>query len=172
MRSMFMTAETRMRQRQRRGNAAGLVACLLILGFAYALEWYGGMEPCPLCFVQRWVFMALGAVFLVGFLHGAAYWGRFIYAGLALAVAGAGIGVSGRHLYLQSLPPDQVPECGPGLEYMLDAFGLVETLSMLFSGAGECAEVDAILGVTLPAWSLAGYGLLAIWALLMTRTPR
>ena len=71
MRAMFATAETRMRQRQRRGHGFGLFVCLLLLAGAYGLEYLGGMEPCPLCMVQRAVFAVLAFFFLLGFLHGA-----------------------------------------------------------------------------------------------------
>ena len=76
--------------------------------------------------------------------------------------------VAGRHVWLQSLPPDQVPACGPSLEYMLDAFPLGKTLKMVFTGSGECAEVDwTFLGLAMPAWSLIFFialGLGALWA--------
>jgi disulfide bond formation protein DsbB len=71
-----------------------------------------------------------------------------------------------RHLWLQSLPPDQVPACGPGLDYMLDVFGLTETLSMVFSGSGECAEVVwSLFGLSMPAWVLICFVTLGVGGL-------
>lgn len=172
MRSMFATAETRMHQRQRFGHGLGLVACVLILAGAYGLEWIAGMEPCPLCMVQRLVFVGMALVFLVAFLHGSAGWGRFVYAGLTTLIAASGVAVAGRHLWLQSLPPDEVPVCGPGFDYMVDTFGFLETVPMVLAGSGECAEVHTVLGITLPGWTLAAYVLLGLWTLLLTRWPR
>lgn len=172
MRPMFVTAETRMRQRQRRGHGLGLLVSLLILAAAYGLEWIGGVEPCPLCMVQRLAFAALAVAFLLGFLHGATGWGRFVHGGLVALVAALGAGVAGRHLWLQSLPADEVPACGPGLDYMLSAFGFMDTLPMLLAGSGECAEVHTVLGVTLPAWTLGAYVLLGLWGLWIARRPR
>jgi protein dithiol:quinone oxidoreductase len=66
-----------------------------------------------------------------------------------------------------------VPECGPGLDYMLQAFPLNETLRMVFTGSGECAEVDwAFLGLSMPAWVLISFVLLGVtglWANWRTR---
>ncbi|MFV8833434.1 disulfide bond formation protein B [Aquisalimonas sp. APHAB1-3] len=172
MRSMFATAETQMRQRQRWGHGTALILTLLILAAAYGLEYVGGMEPCPLCMVQRLVFAALAVVFLLGFLHGAPFWGRYFYGVLGALVAATGIGVASRHLWLQSLPPEEVPACGPGLDYMVDAFPITEVITMVLAGSGECAEVHEVFGLTLPGWTLAGYALLGLWALWICRRPR
>jgi len=85
-----------------------------------------------------------------------------------------GLAIAGRQVWLQSLPPDLVPECGPGLEYMFQAFPLTEALSMVLRGSGECAEVQWVfLGLTIPGWNLvvfSGFILLGLWALL-ARAP-
>lgn len=171
MREMFATRETLMRRRQRRGHAAGALACAAVLGAAFGLEHLAGMPPCPLCVVQRLVFAVMGLAFLAAFLHGATGWGRFVHGGLIGLIAAAGTAVAGRHLWLQSLPPEEVPACGPGLDYMLDAFPLAEAVQMVLAGSGECAEVHGLLGVPLPAWTLVGYLLLGAWALLIMRRP-
>jgi len=94
--------------------------------------------------------------------------GSFIYGGLVAVAAGAGAGVAGRQVWLQTLPKDQVPACGPGLDFMLDTFGLGEVLQMVLSGSGECADVAwRFLGLSMPAWVLlwcAALGLFALWA--------
>ena len=172
MRSMFATFETRMRQRQRFGHGVALLACLLLLAGAYGLEWMAGMEPCPLCMVQRLVFVGMALVALVAFVHGSAGWGRFVYAGCNTLVAASGVAVAARHLWLQSLPPEAVPACGPGLDYMVEAFGFLETVPMVLAGSGECAEVHTLLGLTLPGWTLGAYVLLGLWTLWFTRRPR
>ena len=94
----------------------------------------------------------------LGFLSRVSAMLRLLFLGFAvlLALAAlAGAAVAARHVYLQNLPPDQVPECGPGLDYMLDVFPLGETLSMVFTGSGECAEVTwRFLGLSMPTWVL------------------
>lgn len=145
---------------------AGLLSCAGLLGYALYVQYQMFLDPCPLCVFQRIAFIGMALVFLLGALHAPAARGRKAYGILAVIPALFGIGVAGRHVWLQSLPPEQVPACGPGLEYMLDAFPLGEALAMVFRGSGECAEVDwSFLGLSMPAWTLAWYGLLAGWAL-------
>ncbi|MGA9420777.1 MAG: disulfide bond formation protein B [Rhodanobacteraceae bacterium] len=145
----------------------GFVVCAALLGYALFEQYHAGIAPCPLCSLQRVAFVALGIVFLIGAAHGPrAAGGRRIYAILVLLVAAAGIAIAARHLWLQSLPPDKVPDCGPGLAYMLDAFPLSKTLMMVFTGSGECAVVNwQFLGLAMPAWALIWFAILGVWAL-------
>jgi disulfide bond formation protein DsbB len=77
--------------------------------------------------------------------------------------------IAGRHIWLQSLPPDQVPECGPGLNYMLDNFPITEVLSTVLRGSGSCAEVIwSFLGMSMPMWTMiwyVGLGLITLFLL-------
>ena len=137
--------------------------------FALWLQYDQHLEPCPLCVFQRVAMMATGAVALLAFLHGPTGVGRRIYAGLTVLATAGGIVVAGRHVWLQQLPPDQVPSCGPGLDYWLDTFPLFEVVGKVLRGSGECAEIDWVfLGITLPGWTLvvfAGLAVLAVWQL-------
>lgn len=125
------------------------------------------MEPCPLCTFQRVAVIAMGVLFLIAAVHGAATIGSRIYAIFLVLVSLAGAGVAARHVWLQNLPKDQVPSCGPGLDFMLDTFPLMEVLSIVLSGSGECAEVSLrFLGLTIPGWTLIALlslGVYAIW---------
>lgn len=145
----------------------GFLACAGLLGYAFYLQLHDGLEPCPLCIFQRAAFVALGVVFLIGGLHapkGAG--GRRTYGVLALLAALGGVAVAGNHVRLQHLPPDQVPACGPGLDYMLDAMPISGVIRKVMTGSGECANVDwAFLGLSMPAWSLVCFVLLAAWAM-------
>jgi len=77
--------------------------------------------------------------------------------GAISAIVGAGFSV--RQLWLQSLPKDQIPACGPDLSYMLEAFPLSDVLAAMTSGTGDCAEVSwALLGISLPGWLLVFFG--------------
>lgn len=142
---------------------AGFVLCAALIGAAMYFQYVAGLAPCPLCILQRVAFIGVGAVLLAGFLHGPRGWGRRVYGGVAAAVALAGAGIAARHVWLQNLPAGQTPECGPGLEFMLDAFPLTEALGLILRGSGECAEVQwALLGLTMPGWSLLWLTVLAV----------
>jgi disulfide bond formation protein DsbB len=145
----------------------GFLACVAVLAYALYSQYYGGLVPCPLCTFQRGAFAMLAVVFLVGGLHaprGRA--GRRTYGVLALLAAALGISIAGRHVWLQHLPADQVPACGPDLSFMMEAFPLSDVLRKVFTGSGECARVDwTFLGLAMPAWSLICFVALALWAL-------
>ena len=137
-------------------NLAGFAVCAALMAYALYAEYGLLLEPCPLCVFQRMAVIALGAVFLLAGLHDPSGWGRYVYAGLLVLAAGAGTAVAGRHVWLQSLPADRVPACGPGFDYIIDSFPVLEALRLIFSGSGECASVDwAFLGLSMPAWVLA-----------------
>ena len=69
-------------------------------------------------------------------------------------------------MWLQSLPPGEAPECGPGLEYMLGAFPLTEVIGMVLSGSGECAEVQwTFLALSIPEWTLLMFAAFALFGL-------
>jgi len=136
-------------------NATGFIVCAVLLGYAYFAQFQLALDPCPLCIFQRIAMLALAMVFLAAALHNPGAMGARIYGVLILVAAGIGSAVAGRHVWLQHLPPDKVPECGPGLEYMLEAFPIGEALKLAFTGSGECATVDwTFLGLSMPAWVL------------------
>lgn len=153
----------------------GALACALLLGSGYFLQYVQGQEPCPLCLVQRGFYYAFGAVFLAAALHDPRRAGAIAYslAGLVLALGGAG--VAARHVWLQHLPADQVPACGPDLFYMLENFPLVRTIEKLFVATGQCAEVNwRFLGLSIAEWSLGWFVVLAFLAawILLSRSSR
>jgi protein dithiol:quinone oxidoreductase len=145
----------------------GLVCCAALLGYALYVQYGMFMEPCPLCIFQRIAFAAMGVVFLAGALHGPrSRVMRRIYGGLIALAALIGALIAGRHVWLQSLPADEVPACGPGLAYMLDAFPLSKTLNMVLTGSGECAKIDwHFIGLSMPAWTLVWFVLLGAFGL-------
>ena len=130
------------------------VCCALLLGFALFSQQAMFLEPCPLCIFQRLAFLAMGLTALLAAIHGPQRTGQWVYTILFSIAAAFGIAVAGRHVWLQSLPADQVPECGPGLNYMLENFPLSEVLSTVLNGSGSCAEVDwTFLGLSMPWWT-------------------
>ena len=141
----------------------GALICAALLGFGLYLQHVEGLEPCPLCVFQRVAFIALGLVFVVAALHGPGKTGAAVYALLGGLFALTGAGIAARHVWLQSLPPDQVPACGPGLSYMLEQYAVTRMLAKVLSGSGECAEAGwRFLGLTIPGWSLLWFVLLGI----------
>lgn len=150
----------------------GLVACILLLGAALYFQYVEHLEPCPLCILQRVFVMALAVVFLLAAIHNPHSWGRRVYGLLLVFFAASGAAVAGRHVWLQNLPPDQVPECGPGLDFMLETFPVSKVLQMVLSGSGECAEVVwSFLGLSIPGWTLVIFGVFFVAALIFTLTP-
>ena len=154
----------------------GFLGCLVMMGtalvyFQHILQ----LEPCPLCVLQRMVVIALAAVLLLAALHNPRAWGIRIYGALVILIATTGASIAGRHVWLQGLPADQVPECGPGLDYLLEVFPLTQVLEMVLSGSGECAEVLwRFLGLTIPGWTLvafSGFILFGLVILLYDRLP-
>jgi disulfide bond formation protein DsbB len=147
---------------------AGLLMVAAMFGAAMYLQYVKHEEPCPLCMVQRVIFMAMGAFFLLATLHNPQATGAKVYGLLIGLLAFAGIGVASRHIWLQHLPKDQVPACGPGLDYMLDNFPMSHVLKELLHGSGECAATGwTFLNLGIPEWSLVGYVVLGVWALLV-----
>ena len=153
-------------------SGLGFLAAVLLLVGAVIFEYMLDLEPCPLCMIQRILVAVVGVFFLLAWLHGPKRLGLYIYNGVVLVVAGMGVAVAGRHVWLQNLPEGQVPECGPGLEYLLSAFPLAKAVELILSGSGECHEVAwSFLGLTIPGWTLIAFSLFmmaAVWQL--TRT--
>jgi len=146
--------------------ALGFAACAGGMGFAVYLEHFRGFEPCPMCVFQRIAMIAAGLAFLAGAVHGPKRVGRWVYAGLAALASGAGAGIAGRHVWLQGLPPDQVPACGPTLDYLLDMLPVTEVVTLILKGDGNCAKIDAAwLGLSLPTWTLVAFVGLTLLAL-------
>ena len=140
--------------------------CAALLAFAVYMQLKVGLVPCPLCIFQRIAFTATGVVFLVAGLHAPrGVTGQRIYSALALIAAGTGVGIAGRHVWLQHLPPDQVPSCGPGLDYMRELMPLTSVIRKVLTGSGECARVDwTLFGLSMAEWGLVWFLLLALWA--------
>ncbi len=126
------------------------------------------LDPCPLCMLQRGAFIGMGVGFLLGALHAPKEWGRRIYALVTAAFGLLGAVIAGRHIWMQSLPPSEVPECGPSLSYIADSLSAFEYVREVFDRAlnasGNCAEIDwTFLGLSMPWWTLFWYlGLTAL----------
>lgn len=142
-----------------------------LMGVALYMEHVMKLQPCPLCIFQRVMTIATGAIALIAALHNPRETGIRIYGGLMSLTAIMGASISIRHLWLQSLPADQVPACGPDLDYLLDVFPITEVLTKVLSGDGTCAEVLwTLFGISIPGWALIGFiGLLGLGILQVVR---
>lgn len=144
----------------------GFGGCVLMLVVAAYLQWVEGLEPCPLCISQRIMLLATGLVLLLAAIHNPSSWGLTVYSMLATLFALLGAGVAVRHLWLQNLPADQIPECGAGLAYVFENFPLLATVKLLLNGSGDCANVAwHWLGLSIPGWTLLAFLALAILSL-------
>ena len=137
-------------------NIGLFLASVVGMAFALYLQHVEHLDPCPLCIFQRIGLMIMGVFALIAALHNPAKRVvRIGYSVLALLGIAWSTGVAARHVWLQHLPPEDVPACGPGLDYWLDVFPMQEVVQKVLHGSGECAKVDwTLLGWSLPHWSL------------------
>ena len=143
---------------------AGAAACAALIGFAIFSQLQWGLEPCPLCIFQRIAFAALAVVFLVAGLHSPrAAAGRAVYGVSGFVAAAVGMGIAGRHTWLQYNPPE-IPGCGPPLEFMRETLSTGSLIRKVLTGSGDCGNIDwTFLGLSMPAWSLVWFVLLGGW---------
>jgi disulfide bond formation protein DsbB len=147
----------------------GAIVIAGLFGAALFLQYVLHQEPCPLCMIQRFIFIALLVLFALAALQNPKVPGAKIYAVLISLTALSGVAVAGRHIWIQHLPADEVPACGPGLDYMLDNFPMSEVLKELMHGSGECAAKGwTFLALGIPEWSLIWYVLIGAWAIMIS----
>ncbi len=155
------------------GYLLGFLFCAGLLAAAYYFEYQLYLDPCPLCIVQRIITLVIGLLCLGAFFARNTRWPlRLMITGVLLASLG-GIVVTDHHIWIQGLPADEVPECGPGLAYMMDSLSFSELLTAMLKGDGSCAEVSwTFLSLSMPQWMLlvfSGFllvsmlGLLRVW---------
>ncbi len=155
---------------RRWGNAFGFFLCAALLGYGYYLQFVKGLEPCPLCILQRLCLFGTGVAFLVAALHHPVKrWAAYIYGGVIGVVALTGLSIASRHVWLQHTPESKRPACGPGLDFLMDTFGPLGSLQRILRGSGECGAVEwAFLGLSIPEWTLAWFVILTGYAILLS----
>lgn len=150
---------------------AVLLAVACLLGYGYYLQYVKYLDPCPLCMTQRFFYYCIGICAVIGIIVNSSWKGLRIAAVLTFLSTIGGLVTAGRQVWLQHLPADQVPACGPGLMFWIDNMPWLKTLELLFKGDGNCAEVHwRFLGLSIAEWSLAWFVLFAIIALRMLFT--
>ena len=132
---------------------SGSFVCLVMILYALYAEHYLFLAPCPLCVLQRIAVVVTGILFLIAAIHLPETPINYIYNTLILITSLAGTGIAGWHTWLQNLPADKVPSCGPGFDYLVGNFPLGDALLLIFSGSGECATTDwNFMWLSMPAW--------------------
>ncbi|MCT7359300.1 disulfide bond formation protein B [Thalassolituus pacificus] len=156
------------------GYLAGFLSCVALLAAAYYFEYALYLEPCPLCMVQRLATLAIGLGCLAAFIarqreNKPASWTLRIALIFTLLSAIGGVWVADHHVWLQNLPPEDVPACGPGFDYLIETLPLSELIGVMLRGNGNCADVSwSFVGLTMPEWTrlwFIGYTLAAAFAL-------
>ncbi len=134
-------------------SSLGLIIVALI--FEHALL----LKPCLLCYAQRSCVYLLILVSLAGFLHkNQSLLILRTYMGLCIAFIISGMSLSIRQLYLQNLPRELVPTCGPDIDYLFETLPVLEVIMLAIKGDGNCAEVLwSFLGISLPGWLLVAF---------------
>ena len=128
------------------------IACIILLGIAYFMQYIMGLSPCYLCITQRFFIAIIGLFSLLAFIHNK---GPKIYGLIVAFSALIGGYFASKQLWLQSLPPEKIPACGPPVDYLFDSFNVSEAIKILIQGDGNCAAVQwTFIGISIPGWSL------------------
>ena len=132
----------------------GFLFCSGLMAYALFAQYFLNLEPCPLCIFQRVAVISMGIIFLIcSLLEPKSSLAKIISSTLFVTAGSFGVAVASRHVWLQNLPSDQVPGCGPGLDFMMSTFPINEVFEMVFNGSGECATIDwSFLSLSMPAW--------------------
>ncbi|MGE6795668.1 MULTISPECIES: disulfide bond formation protein B [Psychrobacter] len=163
-------------------NLQVFLVLMAVIGMSFALFYlqrHLGLSPCPLCIFQRIGLMVMGGFALIAALFNPkSKVVRLILWLGSLAGIGWATAVAARHVWLQHLPADQVPSCGPGLDYWLDTLPMKQVLNEVFAGSGECAEIAwRFMGLSIPEQSLILFSILLIvhviilWRIVRPATP-
>ena len=157
----------------RAGNLAGFAVCTGLLAYALYSQYALGLEPCPLCILQRIAALATGLAFLGAALHRAGRGGAVAWGVLVALVAAIGAAIAARHVWITAQPPGTVAECGASLDYMLEVLPLRDVLTKVLTGSGECGTIDwRFLGLSMPAWVLVWLLALGAWGLVVNLRRR
>lgn len=145
----------------------GFAGSVSLLSMGAYFQFVDKLEPCPLCISQRIAILLTGIVFLIAGIHNPGRKGINCYAILGAVTALCGAAISIRHIWIQHLPPAEVPDCGPGLAYVFQYFPLLDTIKLMLNGTGDCAKIDwTLLGFSMPVWTLLAFLMLASLSLL------
>jgi len=136
-------------------NCLIFISCVTLIAVSLYMQFIMELRPCYLCVTQRFFIVLIGFFSLLAFIHNTCY---KIYGALTTGSALIGGYFASKQLWLQSLSADEIPSCGPPVEYLFNAFNLSEALKMLVQGDGNCATVQwTFLGLSIPGWTLVSF---------------
>ena len=142
--------------------AIAITGISLVLVASY-VEPFASMNPCPMCMMQRAIYLVTAGFAILTLISLRHRILTTVFSIFGLLSASAGIAVAARQVWLQHLPKDEVPACGPPLEYMIEVFPIMEVLQSMLMGTGDCAEIQwQLLGLSIPAWSIVAFTGLAV----------
>ena len=149
---------------RRSANLIGLAACASMIGYALYAQYYLYLDPCPLCLFQRFAVIGLGLIFLLAAIHNpkSAIWQK-LYAILIGVAALIGVAIAAKHLWIQAQPAGSIPSCGANLDHLFKIMSVFDVIRKVFSGSGECAKVDDLLGLSWPWWIVISMTVLGAW---------
>jgi disulfide bond formation protein DsbB len=147
---------------------ATFLACAGLLAYGIYLQEEKGLDPCPMCILQRYVFVAIGIVALVAAIHGPRRGIALkLYGILLVLLAVTGGGTATRQSWVQHYPPKAM-SCGADLEGLLENLPLSQALPKIFQGSGDCSIVTwRFLGLSIAEWALVWFILIlaaSVWA--------
>ena len=139
------------------------VACIAMLAFGLYLQHVVGLEPCPMCIVQRYALILVAVVAgVTAFTHRKG--SLVVGTGLMVLLSGLGAFVAARQSYLQWYPPE-IASCGRDLYGMIETFPLKRVIPMIFRGSGDCTKVDwTLFGLSIANWSFVCFVSIALLA--------
>ncbi|MFN5348862.1 MAG: disulfide bond formation protein B [Polaromonas sp.] len=149
---------------KRRVLALVCAACIAMLAFGLYLQHVVGLEPCPMCIVQRY---ALVLVAIVAGITAFATRKSLLVTGSGLMAVLSGLGafVAARQSFLQWYPPE-IASCGRDLYGIIETFPLKRAIPMIFKGSGDCTKIDwTFLGLSIANWSFVCFVLIAVLAI-------
>ena len=130
-----------------------LLGTILVLGMGFYFEYVKGLQPCPLCLMQRLSTFLFGTFCLMGLCLSTLHRARTV-AVFQMVLTAFGLFFAGRQMWLQSLPAEQTATCMPSLDMLFHYFSKDQVFKALFWGTGDCGEVGGRwFGLSLPSWS-------------------
>jgi len=154
----------------RRMLALVCAACVAMLAFGLYLQHGVGLEPCPMCIVQRYALVLVAIV--AGVTALATRKSLFVTgSGLMAVLSGLGAFVAARQSFLQWYPPE-IASCGRDLYGMIETFPLKRAIPMIFKGSGDCTKIDwTFLGLSIANWSFVCFVVIAVLAIALVVRP-
>jgi len=157
--------------RPRAAFAFIFVLCVGLIAFALYLQHARDLEPCPMCILQRYAFIAIALAALAAAIHDPRGTALKVYGGFLILFGVIGAGIAIRHSWVQHFPP-QDAGCGLELEFLME-LPLTAMLPAIFRGNADCSKVDwTFVGLSIPEWALVWFFVFVVFTFLVLRRAR